>query len=158
MKLNKVWLFVLVGVTCLTGCSKFTEVKESVHSELSQSIMETYDNKMALVSVWNKLKELGVETPYEAYNDSYVASGSNATFYVLDGSNHKVKISFDGKEVIAEYTTKEEDKEKIDSAIRGLLGDDVDYSVDETYDGEVVYVHAQGVDYSWKNGILELVQ
>lgn len=153
MRLRK-YLSIAILALSLCGCtSKAREVmSEELYTSL-ESVIKGGAHKVAL-----SLKDCGVEKPYEVYGNSLSVEDGVVTFDLLNDKLKLMTVTYDGVDVKKSFMTREEDKEVIVDMAKSLFGESVQCDIEDTYDGVTVNVKVQGVDYTWKNGVLELKQ
>ena len=153
MKLRLYACLTLLALS-LSGCtSKASEVmSEELYTNL-ESVGKGSAHKVALA-----LRDCGVEKPYEVYGESLVVEDGTVKFDLLNDQMKLMTVTYDGETVQKSFKTREEDKEVIVDMAKSLFGESVQCDIQDTYDGETVNVKVQGVDYTWKNGVLELKQ
>lgn len=149
MKRNLI-VIAMLSTVLLTACkaqsNSYSEEIVGVQSQLSVS------DKLELKK---KLEEESAVFPVEVYNDSLVASGSNAEFDTLDSNDKLLHVHIDDSGWRVERDVPEETVAEIEKLVKHMSGSDVDCKVADTY-SDYVEVTVQGTTYTYKDGVLEL--
>ena len=127
-------------------------MSEELYTNL-ESVGKGSAHKIALA-----LRDCGVEKPYEVYGESLVVEDGTVKFDLLNDQMKLMTVTYDGETVQKSFKTREEDKEVIVD-MAGLYLEKVCSATFRTpTTARLSMSKCQGVDYTWKNGVLELKQ
>lgn len=152
----------LVGVICIPTLGYLlweTKVETSFSDDITAMCMENFgERRSPLISMYKMLSKENVQAPYSIFDNRYKGESMRLTYDVLDDNRKVVHVStycVNGKYMTdITYDTTQEQVKEIQDAVKLLVGEDVSCIIADTYH-EYIPVKAQGVDYRWKNGILE---
>lgn len=111
-----------------------------------------------LISMYKAVSDLNITKPYVIFDNRYEGDSTRLTYDVLDNNRklvHVTTISKDAKYYTeVTYDVSQEQIDAIQNAAELLVGTDVSCDIPSTY-FEYIPVKIQGVEYRWKDGVLE---
>ncbi len=137
-------------------------VTNAVHcfsSDIKAMCEESFGNtRDPLVSMYKSMSDLNITKPYVIFDNRYEGGSMRLTYDVLDNNRKIVHVTTTSKDAKycteVSYDVSQEQIEDIQRTAKLLVGADVSCDIPSTY-FEYIPVKIQGVEYRWKDGVLE---
>lgn len=111
-----------------------------------------------LISMYKAVSDLNISKPYAIFDNRYEGDSTRLTYDVLDNNRKIVHVTTTVKDAKyytgVAYDVSQEQIAAIQNAAKLLVGADASCDIPSIY-FEYIPVKIQGVEYRWKDGVLE---
>lgn len=111
-----------------------------------------------LISMYKAVSDLNLSKPYAIFDNRYEGDSTRLTYDILDNNRKIVHVTTTVKDAKyhteVAYDVSQEQIAAIQNTAELLVGADVSCDIPSTYFGYIP-VKIQGVEYRWKDGVLE---